>query len=118
MLRDTQQSDSFIGEITTPISFPVHYALQLDGEGELLILCHLAQRQFPFAMWTKKKGLIPFAFEPFHSLSTNGCLSPITEFCEQAYDAWCLGNQTGTADCDDRNRPCAPADGAADETSS
>lgn len=118
MLSSVRQEDRFVGEITNPISFPVHYALSLDARDELLILCHLVSREFPFAMWTKRSGLSPMAFEPFHSLSINGCLTPISEFCEQAYDAWCIGNQTGPSDCDDRDRRSAPADGEADEASS
>jgi hypothetical protein len=114
-LSSIRKTDSFVGEITVPISFPVHYALRVDINEELLILCHLDQREFPFALWTKKTGLSAVAFEPFHSLATNGCLSPITEFCEQAYDAWCAGNKAGTADCDDRNRECPPTDGKTDE---
>ncbi len=118
MSRLTPSDERFIGEITTCLSFPVHYILQLDGKGELLILCYLTERQFPFAMWNKQSGLSAISFETYNTISTNGCLPPISEFCEQAHDAWCLGNQTGPADCHDCNRPHPPANGAADKASS
>lgn len=117
-LSDLRQEERFLGEVTNPISFPVHYVLQVDTPGELLILCHLVQREFPFAMWTKKGGLTPISFEPFHSLSINACLPSISEFCEQIHDAWCAGNQAGPADCDDSDRRSTPTDGGADEASS
>lgn len=113
-----EDSAKFVGEITNPIQFPVHYALTLNSDKELLILCYLSNRNNSFAMWTRKCGLSAISFEPLHSLSINDCLPSILEFCEQLYEAWNTGNQTGPSDCNDRDRRSSPADGEADEASS
>jgi hypothetical protein len=118
MLSSLREQDRFIGEVVNPIEFPVNYVLTTTLQGDLQILCFIQNREYPFAMWTKKNGISATYFEPFNSLNTNGCLPLISEFCEQAHEAWCAGNETGPAGGDDCAGGDPPEDARADEAAS
>lgn len=97
--------ESLIGELRAELEFPVRYILHKSvGEFKISIYpeCWLAGGErgsassIPFATWNPRQGLIQINYSTFFVLDYVGLLPHITQFCEQAYEAWKAGEEDGS----------------------